>query len=69
MTPRDKKYFYTKVLALRRQLQSLEEELGNQLETPALPKRKNKMREHFERRYEMGISGKPIYLKSKSEKT
>jgi hypothetical protein len=67
MTPQQMKYFYNKIVSARKSMQLLEEELGNQLniESPVLPKRKNRMREHFERRYEHGIGGKPIQLKSK----
>jgi hypothetical protein len=47
--------------ALRSATQILEEELE---ETPAPPKRENKIRQHFQNQYEYGVRQKPSFIKN-----
>lgn len=62
-TQLNKEYVYKKIVALRKALQLLEEELG--YIPPALPKRRAKIRQHFEENYALGTWRKPEELKKK----
>lgn len=66
LSEREKSYYYKKIVALRKGLQTLEEELG--LESPALPKRRrNSFREHLETTVALGTWRKPDDLKKRKK--
>lgn len=65
MTIAERNYFKNKLLMLRKSIQILEEELGDN--PPVLPKRRS-FKSHLEQTAAIGIWRKPEHLKVKNKK-
>ena len=67
ISPKEKTYYAQKISALRKGLQSLEEELGREI--PVLPKKNtNSLMQQFEECYSIGTWKKPVALKKQNKK-
>lgn len=70
LTEKDKKYFYQKISTLRKGLQMLEEELGQEAPAPRVTQ-KSQFRQDFINMYKLGDRRVPsrFKVKTKSKKT